>query len=72
MTRIKQDKKILTPAERVELERLEAESDRLLDELFDNPGNRALLDRLNQVDVDYVRIAGDRVLEINTEFYGRK
>lgn len=63
MVRIKQEKKIPTPAERAEMEALEKESDRILELLFEEPGNKELLDRLNQIDVDYVRLSGEKSME---------
>ena len=55
MPRVKQEKKIPTASQREELSRLERESDRILDLLFDDPTNQELLDELNRIDVDYVR-----------------
>lgn len=63
MVKIKQEKKKPTPAELAEMEALEKESDRILEQLFDNPGNQELLDRLNQIDVDYVRLSGEKSIE---------
>lgn len=63
MVKIKQERKIPTPAERLEMEALEKESDRILELLFDEPGNKELLDRLNQIDVDYVRLSGEKSME---------
>lgn len=63
MVKIKQEKKIPTPAEKAEMARLEKESDRILELLFDDPGNQKLLDRLNQIDVDYVRLSGEKSME---------
>ena len=44
MPRVKQEKKIPTASQREELSRLERESDRILDLLFDDPTNQELLD----------------------------
>lgn len=63
MVRIKEDKKVITPEDREEMARLEAESDRILEQLFDDPGNQKLLDKLNQIDVDYVRLSGEKSME---------
>lgn len=63
MVKIKQEKKIPTPAELAEMKLLEEESDRILDRLFNDPGNQELLDRLNQIDVDYVRLSGEKSME---------
>lgn len=63
MPRVKQEKKILTASQREELLRLERESDRLLDLLFDDPTNQELLDELNRIDVDYVRLSGEKSME---------
>lgn len=63
MVRIKEDKKVVTPEDREEMARLEAESDRILEQLFDDPGNQKLLDKLNQIDVDYVRLSGEKSME---------
>ena len=63
MVKVKQDKKIPTPAELSEMAKLEEESDRILDLLFDDPTNQALLDKLNQIDVDYVRLSGEKSME---------
>lgn len=63
MVKIKQDRKVITPAEREEMARLEAESDRILEQLFDDPNNQELSDRLNQIDVAYVRLSGEKTME---------
>lgn len=63
MVRIKEDKKVLTHEDREKMARLEAESDRILEQLFDDPGNQKLLDKLNQIDVDYVRLSGEKSME---------
>nr|DAV18823.1 MAG TPA: hypothetical protein [Caudoviricetes sp.] len=63
MPRVKQEKKIPTASQRKELLRLERESDRLLDLLFDDPTNQELLDELNRIDVDYVRLSGEKSME---------
>lgn len=63
MPRVKQEKKILTASQREELLRLERESDRLLDLLFDDPTNQELLDELNRIDADYVRLSGEKSME---------
>lgn len=63
MVRIKEDKKVVTNEDREEMARLEAESDRILEQLFDDPGNQKLLDKLNQIDVDYVRLSGEKSME---------
>ena len=54
MPRVKQEKKIPTASQREELSRLERESDRILDLLFDE---------LNRIDVDYVRLSGEKSME---------
>lgn len=63
MPRVEQEKKIPTASQREELLRLERESDRLLDLLFDDPTNQELLDELNRIDVDYVRLSGEKSME---------
>ena len=63
MPRVKQEKKIPIASQREELLRLERESDRLLDLLFDDPTNQELLDELNRIDVDYVRLSGEKSME---------
>lgn len=63
MVKIKQDRKTITPQERAEMQRLTEESDRILDQLFADPTNRKLIDRLNQIDVDYVRLSGEKSME---------
>ena len=63
MPRVKQEKKIPTAYQREELSRLERESDRILDLLFDDPTNQELLDELNRIDVDYVRLSGEKSME---------
>ena len=63
MTRIKEEKKAITQDDREKMARLEAESDRILEQLFDDPGNQELLDRLNRIDVDYVRLSGEKSME---------
>ena len=63
MPRVKQEKKIPTACQREELLRLERESDRLLDLLFDDPTNQELLDELNRIDVDYIRLSGEKSME---------
>ncbi len=45
---------------------LEAESDRILDALFDDPGNEALIRRLNEIDVKIVCLTGEKVLDCIT------
>ena len=54
MPRVKQEKKIPTASQREEL---------LLDLLFDDPTNQELLDELNRIDVDYVRLSGEKSME---------
>lgn len=63
MTRIKEEKKAITQEDREKMAQLEAESDRILEQLFDDPGNQELLDRLNRIDVDYVRLSGEKSME---------
>ncbi|WP_099465870.1 hypothetical protein [Parabacteroides provencensis] len=63
MVKVKQDRKVTTPAEREEMKRLEEESDRILDLLFENPTDQKLLDKLNQIDVAYVRLSGEKSME---------
>lgn len=63
MARIKEDKKVITHEDREKMARLEAESDRILEQLFDDPGNQELLNRLNRIDVDYVRLSGEKSME---------
>ena len=63
MPRVKQEKKIPTASQREELSRWERESDRILDLLFDDPTNQELLDELNRIDVDYVRLSGEKSME---------
>ena len=63
MPRVKQEKKIPTASQQEELLQLERESDRLLDLLFDDPTNQELLDELNRIDVDYVRLSGEKSME---------
>ena len=53
MPRVKQEKKITTASQR----------DRILDLLFDDPTNQELLDELNRIDVDYVRLSGEKSME---------
>ncbi len=45
---------------------LEAESDRILDALFDDPGNSDLIRRLNEIDVQIVRLTGEKILDCIT------
>lgn len=63
MVKVKQDRKVTTPAEREEMKRLEEESDRILALLFENPTDQKLLDKLNQIDVAYVRLSGEKSME---------
>ena len=63
MPRVKQGKKIPTASQRDELSRLDRESDRIRDLLFDDPTNQELLDELNRIDVDYVRLSGEKSME---------
>ena len=63
MPRVNLEKKLPTASQREELSRLERESDRILDLLFDAPTNQELLDELNRIDVDYVRLSGEKSME---------
>lgn len=63
MARVKEDKKVLTREDKARMAELEAESDHILDLLFDDPGNEALIDRLHQNGVEYVRLSGEKTLE---------
>ncbi len=48
------------------LAELEIESDRILDELFEKPTDEKLIRRLNEIDVEIVRLSGDKVLDCIT------
>ena len=45
---------------------LEAESDRILDDLFENPTNEEKVRRLNEIDIEIIRITGEKVLDCIT------
>lgn len=63
MVKIKEDRKIPTPAERAEMALLEKEGDRLWDLLSHDPTNRELIDRLNRVEIAYVRLSGEWTMD---------
>ena len=63
MVKIKEDKKIPTPWERAEMARLEVEADCLLEQLSRNPTDKGLIDRLNWLDIAYIRLSGEKSLE---------
>lgn len=45
---------------------LEAESDRVLDALFENPTDENLIRRLNEIDVQILQLTGEKVLDCIT------
>ena len=63
MVKIKEEKKIPTPEECAEMARLEVEADRLLEALSRNPTDKRLIDRLNWLDIAYVRLSGEKSME---------
>lgn len=65
MTRVAIPKpRVLTPDDVERIRQLYAESDRILDELFDHPGddNQKLVARLNAIDITIAGITGERIL----------
>lgn len=71
MTRVKKEPiKILTAAEEEQVKTLEAESDRILDYLFEHAGedNSQLVNRLNWIDKKVLDITGEGALEVNEDF----
>ena len=60
----------MTPEEEEEVEKLEAESDRILDYLFAHPGedNSKRVDRLNWIDKKILGLKGEDALEVNEDF----
>lgn len=71
MTRTKQEqRKIMTPKEKKQVESLEAESDRILDQLFEHPteDNSKLIGRLNWIDKKILDLKGENALEVNEDF----
>lgn len=65
MTRVAIPKpRVLTPDDVERIRQLNAESDRILDELFDHPGayNPARAARLNEIDITIAGITGERIL----------
>lgn len=71
MTRVKKEPiKILTVAEKEQVKTLEAESDRILDYLFEHAGedNSQLVNRLNWIDKKVLDITGEGALEVNEDF----
>lgn len=71
MGRIKQEPvKVLTEAEKEQVKALEAESDNILDWLFDHPmeDNSKLISRLNWIDKKVLDIKGESALEVNEDF----
>ncbi|MBD9165879.1 MAG: hypothetical protein EGQ00_02340 [Parabacteroides johnsonii] len=71
MTRTKQEqRKIMTPEEEEQVEKLEAESDRILDRLFEHPteDNSRLVSRLNWIDKKILDLKGEDALEVNEDF----
>lgn len=45
---------------------LEAESDRILDALFENPTDEKLIRRLNEIDIEILQITGEKALDCIT------
>nr|DAS91885.1 MAG TPA: hypothetical protein [Caudoviricetes sp.] len=71
MTRTKQEqRKVMTPEEKEQVENLEAESDRILDHLFTHPGedNSKQVNRLNWIDKKILDLKGEDALEVNEDF----
>lgn len=62
MTRVKEEKKVLTLADKARLTELDAESDHILKMLFNDPGNEELKDLLHQNGVKYVSISGEKTI----------
>lgn len=65
MTRVALPKpRALTPEDIERIRQLNAESDRILDELFDHPDtcNSALTARLNEIDITIAGITGEQIL----------
>lgn len=71
MGRIKQEPaKVLTEAEKEQVKALEAESDSILDWLFEHSteDNSKLISRLNWIDKKVLDIKGESALEVNEDF----
>ena len=71
MGRIKQEPvKVLTEAEQEQVKALEAESDNILDWLFEHAieDNSKLISRLNWIDKKVLDIKGESALEVNEDF----
>lgn len=71
MIRTKQEqRKVMTPEEKAQVEKLEAESDRILDYLFAHPGegNSDRVNRLNWIDKKILDLKGEGALEVNEDF----
>lgn len=45
---------------------LEAESDQVLDALFENPTDEKLIRRLNEIDVEILQLTGEKALDCIT------
>ena len=63
MVKIKEDIKIPTPAERAAMALVEKETDEVLDLLARHPSDAGLIDRLNRLDIAYVRLSGEKTID---------
>lgn len=52
--------------EKERLAALEAESDRVLEYLFENPSDEKLIRRLNEIDVQILQLTGEKALDCIT------
>ncbi|RHR56617.1 hypothetical protein [Parabacteroides sp. AF17-28] len=63
MVRIKQDKKLLTAAQKKEILQLEKELDILYDQLAFDPGNEKLNREVRTLELKIVRITGEKTID---------
>ncbi|RGP09296.1 hypothetical protein [Parabacteroides gordonii] len=63
MVKIKQDKKLLTPDQKKEVELLNQKLEELYDRLADDPGNEQLNSRVREMELRIVRITGEKTID---------
>lgn len=63
MTRLKEDKKLLTCKEKKELAALEDEREWLFELLAEAPSDKVLVTALNELDIKIVRLSGEKSIE---------
>lgn len=63
MTRVKEDKKLLTRKDKEELAALEEEREWLFELLAETPGDKVLVTALNELDIKIVRLSGEKSIE---------